>query len=356
METFYSRCVSHVSSSYQRFVVPELERIGLSLSQFVYDPVKRPESGRILHKVQTANNHSALIALDGETCELPPAFGLPPSGLRRLRHRRLKDDLSPYSHSPIGDASFSGFSNVDSQSTMSPQRRTGSYSTQPRLSRSRLLQSADMDLAGAMTNAQSTVCELTKHACSHSNGGCHPLRECIHQDGQIKCGPCPPGYHDDASGAAMSADGLNLNTSVACVNVNECDQVPSPCWTGNNLSSQCTDRVPTLQQARRGEGFFECSACPLGMIGNGLATMVSSSRFNGCHDIDECAINNGECLPAEQCVNNFAAASTCVVCPEGFTGADCATDIDECASGPCKFGGRCYDSTSSDSVPVGEYF
>ena len=74
---FYSRCISHVSDAYSRYLTDKLQRIGLQLSQFLADPTV-PGSGGILRKVQS-DDHDQLVAINGATCDLSPPNG-PMSG------------------------------------------------------------------------------------------------------------------------------------------------------------------------------------------------------------------------------------------------------------------------------------
>ena len=81
---------------------------------------------------------------------------------------------------------------------------------------------------------------------------------------------------------------------------------------------------PTVSQ--NGKDLFEC-ACSDGYEGSLCET-----------DIDECAsqpCKNGTCVDG---VNSFVCN-----CHPGFTGSNCEINIDECAPEPCKNGMRCLD-------------
>ena len=79
---------------------------------------------------------------------------------------------------------------------------------------------------------------------------------------------------------------------------------------------------------------------------------VTVSGYTGTYcetDIDECASNpcrnNGICVDK---INGYHC--TCV---NGFTGTNCQDNIDDCASNPCYNGGVCRDSLSSYTCRYG---
>lgn len=93
---------------------------------------------------------------------------------------------------------------------------------------------------------------------------------------------------------------------------------------------------------------------------NGYACDCAGTGYSG----DDCATNIDECAP-RPCRNG----GTCLddvndyhcACYPGFTGKNCETDIDECASSPCKHGGVClqrsaralYRAPDAPALPVG---
>jgi len=65
-----------------------------------------------------------------------------------------------------------------------------------------------------------------------------------------------------------------------------------------------------------------CGDCPEGYAGDGES---------GCHDIDECAVDNGGCDPLTVC-DNEPGSFSCGPCPSRYRGdgVDGCEDIDEC--------------------------
>ncbi|CAL4061316.1 unnamed protein product, partial [Meganyctiphanes norvegica] len=131
--------------------------------------------------------------------------------------------------------------------------------------------------------------------------------KCINTMGSYRC-ICDKGFKPDHSGTR-------------CIDVNECEQSPSPC----KFTCQNT------------EGSYRCS-CPLGYTLNpdGLT----------CRDLDECATGQHNCR--DQCVNT--QGSFVCTCAEGYNdvGGRCL-DVNECAeqSGLCAPIGTCINTMGS---------
>ncbi|XP_013390182.2 sushi, von Willebrand factor type A, EGF and pentraxin domain-containing protein 1-like [Lingula anatina] len=70
---------------------------------------------------------------------------------------------------------------------------------------------------------------------------------------------------------------------------------------------------------------------------------VTTTTRPSTTDIDECA--SQPCKNWATCKDGVNSYSC--VCLSGYTGQTCATDIDECASQPCKNGATCYDGVNS---------
>jgi hypothetical protein len=111
-------------------------------------------------------------------------------------------------------------------------------------------------------------------------------------DGGHLC-DCKPGYALDSSGA--------------CVDIDECKQNPGPC----HPDATCTNVTP----AENPQG-FTCT-CKKGFTGDGFT----------CNDVDECAVNNGGCPQGASCVNS-RGSFTCG-CPAPLVGepGSCHCDL-----------------------------
>ena len=87
---------------------------------------------------------------------------------------------------------------------------------------------------------------------------------------------------------------------------------------------------------------------------NGTAT-CSVTRHDGaaCEDSNACTptgtCNGGTCVvpPAVTCSNGGTCVAGGCSCTSGWTGATCATDVDECAAGACGGGSTCMNSPGS---------
>ncbi|XP_060072039.1 delta-like protein 4 [Ylistrum balloti] len=87
-----------------------------------------------------------------------------------------------------------------------------------------------------------------------------------------------------------------------------------------------------------------------GPVHNGLSMRGSKGRLQLEYSLACDPGYYGDCSLSCQVKNNsYCAPNGTLICYPGFTGNDCATDIDECQSNPCSNGGTCQDGNNSFS-------
>lgn len=132
-----------------------------------------------------------------------------------------------------------------------------------------------------------------------------------------------------------------LATGQLCnVDINEC--MPNPCknrgictntlggyvcscragYTGPNCETDINDCTPSRSNLHKQ-----------------LLSYVGLTWSNPFLVLSDPCLNGGSCTDG---VNSFRCS-----CLPGFTGARCATEVNECQSGPCKNGGTCTDYVNS---------
>jgi len=182
--------------------------------------------------------------------------------------------------------------------------------------------------------------------CLIDYGGCSAHSSCINTQGDYNC-TCLDGFEGDG---------------VSCFDVNECSDptlnncsADSRCrnydggffcecpegyiYTGFNCADidECTSSTYALchpnAHCHNSEGSFYCK-CKAGYTGNGLI----------CLDINECKVEGSKACAANAFCLNTIGDFTCS-CRPGFTGDGYrhCTEIDECASNPCRYNGTCID-------------
>ena len=176
-------------------------------------------------------------------------------------------------------------------------------------------------------------CEPRLKNCNDSP--CYPGVRCVDDSSYgFRCGNCPAGY---------SGDGVHCERSRACEarpcfgNVT-CMEIPhSPgyqcgeCPAGfRGDGSRCED-IDECQYARPCHALarcvnlspgFRCSPCPSGYRGNdvyGYGLEDARRVEQVCEDIDECAENNGGCVPNSRCINK-EGGYLCGECLPGYSG------------------------------------
>ncbi|KAK7823853.1 hypothetical protein U0070_020524, partial [Myodes glareolus] len=170
------------------------------------------------------------------------------------------------------------------------------------------------DTYGPQCESKYNDCEQgSKQLCKH--GICEDLERVQHGQPNFHC-LCDAGWTTTPNGIACTED------------KDECSLHPSP----------CAEQV----QCFNTPGSFYCGACPTGWQGNGYE----------CHDINECAINNGGCsvAPLVPC-HNTPGSFSCGNCPPGFSGdgREC-TPLDICSIN----NGGCYpEATCSSALGIG---
>ena len=187
-------------------------------------------------------------------------------------------------------------------------------------------------------NFEGLTCEADVNECSKFQGtslGCQNGATCVNTHGGYQC-QCQANFygihcserHDDC----MSASNEELCGHGTCINQQRvlAGQPKYTCicdagWTRSDSSpacsvdiDECTSKTGTpvcstnpIVQCINIPGSFMCGSCPHGFTGNGKY----------CHDIDECASNNGGCSvnPKVDCINTHGSFR-CGSCPAGYAG------------------------------------
>jgi len=160
--------------------------------------------------------------------------------------------------------------------------------------------------------------------------------ECI----TCACGPCANGgacanltkAQSMANGGGAGEDKFTCackpgSSGERCqTDANEC--LSAPCSNGGDCMESRSHGIATVAL-----GAFKC-ACAAGWQGRNCSS-----------DIDECKASPPPCKNGGRCAQTTIGKLNCT-CAKGFRGELCTTDIDECASSPCKNGAQCSESKS----------
>ncbi|XP_063056774.1 cartilage oligomeric matrix protein [Engraulis encrasicolus] len=132
------------------------------------------------------------------------------------------------------------------------------------------------------------VIEPPKATCDPNP--CHPGVKCTETADGISCGPCPDGM---------------LGNGTHCTDIDECKVIPCA------MGVRCVNTAPG----------FRCGPCLAGYMGpqvQGVGLDYARRNKQICRDINECEINNGDCVQNANCINT--PGSYRCTCKPGFTG------------------------------------
>ncbi|CAD5124520.1 DgyrCDS12799 [Dimorphilus gyrociliatus] len=158
------------------------------------------------------------------------------------------------------------------------------------------------------------------------------------QNGLPPCNPCPQNEY--------------FNSTTLCS--------PCPAGTSTNGLTGVTDVSGCKDECKPGtfssNGFEPCIKCPFGTFAENSKSTIcqdcygtNTTEFEGakfkenCTEITDCETDSNFCNGHGSC-KTVGKARVCI-CNKGYTGRFCETDIDDCASSPCK-----HDSTCKDLV------
>ncbi|KAI3368749.1 hypothetical protein L3Q82_025735 [Scortum barcoo] len=171
--------------------------------------------------------------------------------------------------------------------------------------------------------------------CNSGDNLCQRNANCINIPGSYRC-ECSPGF--------------KLSPSGACVDRNECQEIPNVCSHGECIDTQgsyrclCHNGFKATADQTMCMDIDECDRQP---CGNGTCKNTVGSynclcfpgfeltHNNDCMDIDECSALQGQVCRNGQCINGLGSFQC--LCHEGYEntpdGKNCV-DINECLSLP----------------------
>ncbi|XP_077468678.1 protein eyes shut homolog isoform X2 [Stigmatopora argus] len=205
------------------------------------------------------------------------------------------------------------------------------------------------------------ICEMTPTGlvchCSENFGGIY-----CDSASSIDCMPnmcyqeknCGAGEH---ASQCVCADG---KVAPACKRRQRNVCSPSPCLNNATCVSRGHDYVCRCPRGFSGKNCEEvndyCRMLNINCLNEGLCLSVIAGYQCICkpgwtgefcqYVSDACLLKNSSCLNGATCITTSQVSSPphyMCKCPEGITGANCETDINECHSNPCRHNGTCFD-------------
>ncbi|CAF3912434.1 unnamed protein product [Adineta steineri] len=185
-------------------------------------------------------------------------------------------------------------------------------------------------------------CEQEVDFCS--SNPCKDNGRCLSEKSGYRC-QCYEGYIGENCDVHVTSSGCSSNpcTVGICYQLNQKgDSYVCICPDGT-LNLSCNSTTNSTQNSFTIPPLFIQSTTPIDS-----STTSSNVKYRGgasiniispvatCNPIEKDVCNGGQCILTDTGVN------TCR-CREGYTGAYCESNINECASNPCMGGGTCYD-------------
>ena len=148
---------------------------------------------------------------------------------------------------------------------------------------------------------------------------------------------CERDVNECEDGAPCSNDGVCINRAGSFVCLCQtgwtgetCDQTAIPCT--ETYQRMCDPNFATCRMTS--STGYECTC---------VAGFVSGNNGRKCEETDPCADELEPCQFGSCKARQGIALCTC---DDGYVGDACDTDVDDCASSPCRFGGDCVDAGS----------
>eukprot|EP01065_Artemidia_motanka_P041243 TRINITY_DN5312_c0_g1_i1.p1 TRINITY_DN5312_c0_g1~~TRINITY_DN5312_c0_g1_i1.p1 ORF type:complete len:3109 (+),score=985.10 TRINITY_DN5312_c0_g1_i1:86-9412(+) len=222
-----------------------------------------------------------------------------------------------------------------------------------------------LDRVDASTSPHGCVDSYGEYICKCTAGWAG--KDCEHDINSCKPHPCENGgICTDLPGAGgYSCTCPDGYVGSRCeTDVNECD--PNPCHAAGTDTAGCIDKVNDFvcvcKSGWKGKTCqVNVDACAPNnpCVNGGVCTDLASGHGFSCDCGDPakwtgelCEINADNCAGVTcsghgVCYDSTTSIGTrSCVCEPGYSGADCETDVDDCASNPCK-NGACTDLVNS---------